>query len=58
VFIDMAINGRTQAINFSISPKKHEVTVEMQKDVENDNCKHNGKRALKVVEKVERLLLP
>jgi hypothetical protein len=36
--------------------QEHEVSVEMQEDVENDKCKDNSKRHLKVVEKVERLL--
>lgn len=36
--------------------QEHEVTVEMQEDVENDKCKANSKRHLKVVEKGEFLL--
>ncbi|XP_059439176.1 uncharacterized protein LOC132171793 [Corylus avellana] len=36
--------------------QEHEVTIEMQEDVENDKCEANSKRHLKVVEKGERLL--
>jgi hypothetical protein len=36
--------------------QEHEVTVEMQEDVENNKFKANSKRHLKVVKKVERLL--